>query len=412
LFANWQKPGKDIWHPFNTNVFVDNSDISLYDLWSLNQEYDFKTHGTCLYDVAIKNKVDTSEEGFYAFHLDCTKLVNFIKKKIKNRIEFISSEVTSVQRNNENIFSLTLIDGGVITSDLYIDCSGFKNLLRSNTNKIDLSDRLFCNSAIAAHVPYINIQEEIKPYVKSEAVDIGWIWSIPVQSRIGTGLVFNRNITDEDEARDHLCKYWNNRISVNETKLLKWDPYYDKDFWSGNVISIGLSAAFIEPLESTGLAFAQFQIEELLTKIKDRIYSKNDVESYNIELETRFLECVDFVSMHYSKNQRSGPFWKYVSEKYQPSNRILLIEDYLKESPLSSFHTKKNQIFSGTNWTCWMAQLGYKVGRTKFPLSLAMSKKYLLHYAENIESFRHNHSRDHLTEITRINKLSQHSFNS
>jgi tryptophan halogenase len=410
LFPNWYKENYEIWHPFNTNVFLDDSLISLVDLWSFNQQYPFKTYGTCLYDVAKKNKIDMSEESFYAYHIDCGKLVTFIQNKLKDKIEFIKSKVVSVQRDKENIFSITLSNGNVINSDLYIDCTGFSNILKFMPKRVDLSDRLFCNTAVATHVPYNDVLTEMKPYVTSEAIDIGWVWSIPIQSRIGTGLVFNRELNSIDEAKKRLTEYWKNRVTVNEMKVLQWDPYYNKNFWEGNVVSIGLSAAFIEPLESTGLAFAQYQIEQLLNKIQDRMYNNNDIESYNNDLESRFDECIDFVAMHYSKTERKEPFWLYVKNKFVPSQRFTIIKKLLEESPLLTFHTKKDQIFSGGNWTCWMAQLGYTVGQTKFPLNKKMSTKYLKHYIENIENFRFNHSRDHYLEVQRIKKLSEHSF--
>ena len=53
---------------------------------------------------------------------------------------------------------------------------------------------------LAGHIPYRNRPQEFKPYVTCPAVDSGWIWDIPLKSRIGSGMVFNRNITSPEQA--------------------------------------------------------------------------------------------------------------------------------------------------------------------------------------------------------------------
>jgi tryptophan halogenase len=407
LFPNWVDKGHEIWHPFHLNSGLENSNITLVDVWSKNQEYEFKTHGTCLYDTAMKNKVDISEQGFYAYHIDCGKLTAFIQKKLQGRVNFIKSEVVKVLRTEETIFALELANGNRVSKNLYIDCSGFNNILKYKADRVDLSDKLFCNTAVVGHIPYIDKPSELKPYVISEAVDHGWIWSIPVQSRIGSGLVFNRNITSPEEAKDYFVNYWDNRISQDQLKILTWDPFYTRNFWEGNVVSIGLSSAFIEPLESTGLGFTQNQIVSLHDRIKDLTYTERDVQIYNLDLEDKFLECVNFVNMHYSKTNRTEPFWKYVKEHYTPTDRLITVEKLLKKSPMLLRHTKRDQVFSGSNWTCWMAQMGYEVGESKLAISKEVALEILSHYVNNIERFRYDSCRSHYTEIQRLNNFSK-----
>ena len=86
---------------------------------------------------------------------------------------------------------MKLKNGIEVHGDLFLDCTGFKSILKNKRERVDLSDRLFCDTAIAAHVPYIDRKDELHPYVISHAVDHGWVWNIPLQTRIGTGLVFN-----------------------------------------------------------------------------------------------------------------------------------------------------------------------------------------------------------------------------
>ena len=105
---------------------------------------------------------------------------------------------------------------------------------------------------------------------------------------MGRGLVFIRGVTDVDEAKDYFVNYWSNRIDRDSLTVIDWTPYYDKTPWVGNVISIGLSAGFIEPLESTGIALMIEGIAGALGILKGRSYSKYHVNWYNLLLQNHF----------------------------------------------------------------------------------------------------------------------------
>jgi tryptophan halogenase len=256
MFSNWQKTGNDIWHPFYKGKRRLKHGFRLWDIWSLNQEFDFKTYALGSYsNTVLNNTVDIDPvNNPNAYHIDCGKLVLYVQKKLQDKIEIIRSEVVEVEKDGDTVSSLTLKNGDTIAADLFIDCTGFLQLLRTPNTRIDLSNRLFVNTAVVCQIPYENRKEEFKPYAICDATDHGWLWKIGVSSRIGSGMVFNRNITSIDEAKEYFVKYWNNRIPVEKVRAINWDPYYIKDQWSGNVVNIGLSAGFIEPLESTGIA--------------------------------------------------------------------------------------------------------------------------------------------------------------
>ena len=261
---------------------------------------------------------------------------------------------------------LKLKNGQVIKGDLFIDCTGFKSLLNKKPKRNNLKNRLICNTAIAGHISYKDKQKELKPYVTSEAVDYGWIWNIPVQSRIGSGIVFNRDITKVEEAKNYFIKYWNNRIDESKLKVIDWTPFYNDDMWKENVVSIGLSAGFIEPLESTGLALIMRGAFHLLLRIDSNYYDDSDIKIFNNNIKHSFEECIDFVNMHYNKINRNEKFWKIAKQEIKVSEKLKFYSDYLKSKTLSldyfSNHTLQNlDIFSGNNWILWLVQMGYKV---------------------------------------------------
>jgi tryptophan halogenase len=249
-------------------------------------------------------------------------------------------------------------------------------------------------------VPYQDRPEEFKPYAVCDAVDHGWIWRIGVNSRIGSGMVFNRNITSIDEAKEYFVKYWDNRIQKENVRAINWDPFYNTDQWTGNIVQIGLSAGFIEPLESTGLALVQYQVFSLANIIKSGFFNEANVNHYNLEFVAKFEDCVDFVSMHYDKTLRTEKFWNYVKETYQPNENILLRAEMLKEKPMSATSYQDFQIFTGTNWTTWMTQLGFSVGEDT-SISKDLAAFLLEKYFNTVEQYRPNWSQHHATEISR-----------
>jgi tryptophan halogenase len=404
MFANWEGVGKDVWHPFYKGNRSVSDNIGIHDVWTQVQNYDFKRYAMAHYDASVlHNAVDASSINEYAFHIDCSKLVAFIKSKIINRVTLVNSDVVNVEYVDNNIKDLALKNGLIITSDLFVDCTGFKNILKTPNKKVTLEGRLFCNTAIAGHVPYKDRGNELKPYVTSEAVDHGWVWQIPVVSRIGSGLVFNRDITSIDEAKDYFVSYWDNRINKEDLKVIDWTPFYIEDMWDGNVVRIGLSAGFIEPLESTGVALITAGVAQLSNAINERHYTEDNIKFFNLQMKLYFEDSIDFVSMHYAKSDRTSKFWSRVKETWTPSDRMIHHIDLLTNPNIPVPHAGKfNYVFNGANWSVWLIQLGYPVAKrnTHIPDNIAeeiLNKNYIRY-----EKYRHVSSRHHASEIDRL----------
>ena len=397
IFPNWVRKGHQIWHPFSMNPTLGNG-ISLHTNWSDHQHYDFKTQGLELYDISLNhNKVDVSKK--YAYHVDASKLVEFIQEKIVDKITLIKSEMISFTRDSQNnIVSLELKNGTSISGDLFLDCTGFKNLLQYQPIKVALADRLICDTAVTVQIPYQDILQEQKPYVICDAVDHGWIWTSPVKTRMGSGLVFNRSITSIEEAKNYLSNYWNGRADVDKIKVIDWTPFYNENIWHENVISIGLSAGFLEPLESTGIALIMEGIYQLAERIADLNYSENDKIIYNSTMKEFFESSINFVSMHYSYTERSEPFWLEVKERIKINQEQQLYMDMLKNKnlPLSGI-TKRTNFFTTNNWNTWLIQMGYEVA----PRNIKDSEFYLNKWYDNDEKFRHQFGVVHLDYLER-----------
>ena len=371
LFPGWGKKENVIWHPFGFGILGDGDNpniprVPLYDVWSNYQDqYDIKDISG-LYKSAMKNNIEPDYiRDTYAYQIDCGKLVQFLQKNtIPFLKEYIQSDVVEVYKDGisdditkSNIKKLVLDDGSEITGDLFIDCTGWKQMLIGENN-VDLSDRLFIDTAFAAKVEYENKSQEMHPYTDCAALEHGWRWRIPTRSRIGTGYCFNRSITDPDVVADAFVEHWNNRIKKEDLRMLDWKPQYVEKFWQGNVVPIGLSAGFIEPLESTGLALMIRGCEFLEECMVDCFYNPYETGIYDIRMKCAFESAVDYVNMHYSYCEREGKFWDYVRLSHEKSGMQKYMEDQINDPHLITFQQhRSSSFFGGSNWHVWLLQL-------------------------------------------------------
>ena len=413
LFTNWQTPGEDIWHPFYKGNDEIDPKWKLYDLYTHTQDLEFKKYLLAFYDSSIlHNSVDMTDIERYALHVDCGKVVKYLRKHLENKITLINSEVTDISYTDRGgINFLTLNNGDVINSDLFVDCTGFKQVLRKECKRVDLSDRLFVNTAVAGHVTYNDQHNELTPYVKCDAVDHGWIWKIPVQNRIGSGMLFNRNITDVDTAKDYFVKYWDNRISKDNLKIINWDPYYNEDQWHENIVSIGLSAGFIEPLESTGVGLMTYAIGQLNGILNENHYTANEVDYFNIQMKIVFENCINFVAMHYANNSRTTPFWNFVNDTFVPSEEMQsYLEDFKDPNITLPYTGKYNTMFGGPNWSIFLIQLGYELSKKNLDISSDEAREIILTSYVQYEKYRHLDGHHHSTEIDRLREMKKYGI--
>lgn len=363
LFLDWDKDNRKVWHPF---YFPEINNIPLCDVWSNVQEYDLKSL-LPLYDISLNDDVDIDDiTNGYAYHINCKKLVEFVSDKLGESINNIKSEVVDISRNNiGNITELKLKNGLIVSGDFFVDCTGFKSILKKNKDKVDLSDRLFCDTAIAGHIDYLDKKNELHPFVISHAVNSGWIWNIPLQSRIGSGLVFNRSITSINDAKKEFVDYWENRISEDCLTVIDWTPYYDKNIWEKNVVSIGLGAGFIEPLESTGIALIIEGISKLSEILSGKYFNFSDINMYNSYMIYLFESCIDFVNMHYARPHMNTPFWNYVNKNFKMTDIQKMYLNNMISDEISIVDGKP-AIFGGANWIYWLIQFGYPINEKKY----------------------------------------------
>jgi flavin-dependent dehydrogenase len=286
-----------------------------------------------------KSKINTNRHGIFnnfdfykasAFHFDATKFGLWLRDRyaLPRGVEHITKEVSEIKTDENGISALILDDGTEFTADLYIDCTGFKSLLLEQTMGVefeDMSDELPCNHAWATQIPYVDPEKEIENYTNCTALGYGWVWNIPLYTRIGTGYVFSDKFTTKEEALEEFKLHLKNKtepiyapdrdFSNVNFNLVKFRTGIHKELWHKNVIAIGLSAAFVEPLESNGLYTVHEFLRVLVKTLSKGYVNGFDKESFTHECTRIFKGFFNFVRMHYTLSRRDDTdFWKYMTE--------------------------------------------------------------------------------------------------
>lgn len=272
----------------------------------------------CDHNLSPK-KITTKEfDGLnYAYHLDAVKFGRFLREYATTKlgVTHLVGTVSDVKLDDHGyITSVCSKEQGEICGDLFIDCTGFSALLIGDTYNVDFEDTsnvLFVDNALTIQVPYENENTPIATHTISTAHDAGWTWDIGLTTRRGIGYVYSSNHTSHDQAEALLRNYVGKAGDNLSTRRIPMTTGYRKKQWHKNCVAIGLSAGFLEPLESTAIVMielaAKFLCEEFpYTKQAMPIIEKKFNDVFIFRWET----IVDFVKLHYVLSKREdSQFW-------------------------------------------------------------------------------------------------------
>jgi tryptophan halogenase len=349
-FCDWGNIGDRYIHPFGDfGTPIEN--VEFYHYWNRLRQSGHTPHlDEYSYPIgAAKNgkfhlpDPDMSKIGStfgYAYQFDSSLYAKFLRKFSErlgvSRQEGKAVDV-SVDPNSGHVTGLTLESGQEIEADLFIDCSGFRGVLIENTLQTgydDWSQWLPCNRALA--VP-CESAGDLLPYTRATARAAGWQWRIPLQHRTGNGLVYCSEFISDDEAAHQLM------TTLEGPKLADPNQLYfktgrRKKFWNKNVVAIGLSAGFLEPLESTSIHFIQEGITALLELFPDQTFQSSDIEEYNERMALNFERVRDFLLLHYVATKRDdSEMWRYFRNMTLPDSLQTKIEAWKKRGYIPAY---------------------------------------------------------------------------
>ncbi|MCI4645234.1 MAG: tryptophan 7-halogenase [Hyphomonadaceae bacterium] len=321
----------------------------------------------------------------YAFHFDATLYAKFLREEAEARgVVRHEGLVTKVSQRGEDGFisSVTLEDGRELEADLFIDCTGFRGLLIEgalHAGYNDWSHWLPVDRAIA--VPCERVDPLI-PYTRSIAREAGWQWRIPLQHRTGNGHVFASNFTSVEAAHDTLMGSLDTPPTA-EPRYLRFLTGHRKSFWKKNCVALGLSAGFIEPLESTSIHLIQSGIAKLLQMFPDRNFDPVNIDRYNRVTTFEFERIRDFIILHYHATEREdSEFWRYVKAMPVPdylADKIALFKAY------GRIFRENDELFNDTSW--FSVMIGQRLRPAMYdPVAEVQSRQETAERIANIRS--------------------------
>ena len=300
----------------------------------------------------------------YAYHFDAGLYARFLRTYAEARgVTRIEGKVAGVALDGQSGFveSVTLADGRKLSADLFIDCSGFRGLLIEgalNTGYEDWTHWLPCDRAMA--MPSENAGPP-HPFTRSIAREAGWQWRIPLQHRTGNGYVYCSRFLDDDRAAELLASRIEGR-ALGDPRPLRFTTGRRKLQWNRNVVAIGLSSGFLEPLESTSIHLIQANISKLMGLFPDRHFDPGTTAEFNRIAIAETERIRDFIILHYKLMQRDdSELWRYCSAMAIPETLQLKIDHFRRHGRLIA---REMDLFAPPSW------LAVHIGQGNMPEGL------------------------------------------
>jgi len=328
-FGNWNFPQYE--HKLNT----------IADLFLLQEFYsELKTRDFVLYlnnitwlaeynrlsdNASFRDRPrgENNQRHEWSYHMDAVKFANYLASRCEKKVERILATVDYVDIDENGVNYIQYGGDKKIEADLFVDCTGFKALLMGDERLESIWENfglLKNDSAVAARIPYETEEEQqaVRNTTDCKTMKNGWMWDIPLWSRTGKGYVYSSQYIDKDDAEKEFREEtgWE-----GDVRHINFKHGCHKRFINKNVVAIGLSYGFLEPLESTGLLTTHENIIQLINALdingNDNYWDDLNCEFVNPETYLMLNGLAEFVYSHYFLATRNDTeYWRDIGKFY------------------------------------------------------------------------------------------------
>lgn len=269
--------------------------------------------------------------------------VHFRVSELLDYMDTLTSNITNLNIIRKTV-TLEEIYG---TYDLVIDSTGFKRCISNwENNFISISDKIPNNRALVFRHEYTDKKNQCKPYSIFKAMKNGWIWNIPLGNQLAVGYVHDKKYDVQSEFLEYIKNKF--QIEVTTDKIGKVDMFTgrNKIHLKDNIVAIGLSSSFIEPIESTGL----YLVTSALKRLSEYIDGNLTEEDYNQQTNDEFDSVMNFILAHYKYSKRTGEYWDHYKKIPVENNKeIDIFPSEAWNYVLSGFDLDVNRPVSNIN---------------------------------------------------------------
>jgi tryptophan halogenase len=357
LFKEWDGLNKDYMEP--TDGPLQDMGVGTNSLISYLKANDLDISLSSINGNLMKNNFSSFykydgkifSESRNSYNFDSKGAGDYFKKICSDSVEKIVGEVVDINLNSDGFVTSVLMSSGkIINGDFFIDASGFSRIFskKMGIKFIEYKD-LTVNSAITFKLDYEYLNNQKLFYTISWAQKFGWMWMIPRADFVWCGYIYDNNYINESEAKYEIEEKLKTKIEVVRT--LKFNPGRLEKTWNKNVLSIGLSSSFLEPLEATSIhgtiaqlnSFIYMYLEESLEKTVTT--TKQDV--YN-EQNLRMVENFrSFILLHYTGSRRDTKFWENINKNALNNELVKKIINISKSRLITQSDLGINSVYGG-----------------------------------------------------------------
>lgn len=314
----------------------------------------------------------------YAFHLDAVLLGRYLREYCTSLgVTYVSDDVVDVTRDeNGLVTALELKQTGTYPVEFVIDCTGFAGLIVRNALGepfVPYGNQLLCDRAAAVQLPHAE-GAPLEPYTTSTALGAGWAWSVPLYSRRGTGYVYSSGFVSDDQAIDEFRHHLGAAGAGAEPRVIAMNVGRLRRSWVGNCLAVGLSAGFVEPLESTAIHLIQTAIRRFVDHLPGRTLNTALIDRYNLLTTDMYDDIRDFIMLHYcTSNRDDSPFWRAARHDVDiPETVRDRLELWRHKLPSALDIDTRNPLFTEWSYLYVLFGKGYFDG-VEFPAETAVS---------------------------------------
>ena len=314
LNVNWTKDGSDYFTPLGCCPSYQSGDDVIFKYALAYDKENMHMYSESGY-LHAKGRW---EEDLQSFHFNSHKAGEYLKNIcLESGVTVIDSVISEVELSETgDISGLRIEDGTVISGDFFVDATGFSRVLMK---KLGVGWKSYKEILpVDRAIPFFLNDPELmkRRYTTATALSSGWMWNVPLQTRVGAGYTYDSNYLTEEEAIEEVESYLG--YKVNPIKVIKFDAGRTETTWVRNCLAVGLSQSFVEPLEATSI---HSTIAQLIVFVNEMLFSTLEKTNNPISKKRFNMLCdhmgdatADFISLHYQGGRTDTPFWKHMTE--------------------------------------------------------------------------------------------------
>jgi len=304
----------------------------------------------------------------YTYHLNAAAFSEQLAAIAKQRgVAYIQDEMLDVELAEDgSVAALQLEQAGRYPVQFVVDCTGFSGrILQQAMGEpfLDYSKHLLVDRAIPMPVPHED-PTDIKPCTTAQAMNAGWVFNVPLFSRMGTGYIYSSAFKTDQQATDELLQYLGDRAPKDvDPRVIPMKIGRVRNTWVKNCVAAGLSAGFVEPLEATAIYTIERTARHLVADFPFGGIEPVVVNKFNSVMDRQYRESLDFIIMMYATANRPEPFWQAARNDVELTDTLQENLALWRHQPPGPYDVSNQFLFSYWNYFFMLLGRGWFKGQ-------------------------------------------------